>query len=77
MSYCLCVCCLFGLRSSVLVRLGRYKLSIIEHTENEDEDADDEYEKNNDSIALMVTAARLQMTDEDDDPSAMTATSGS
>ena len=33
--------------------------------------------KNNDSIALMVTAARLQMTDEDDDPSAMTATSGS
>ena len=31
----------------------------------------------NDSIALMVMAARLQMTDEDDDPSAMTATSGS
>ena len=49
-SYCLCVCCLFGLRSFVLVCLGRYKLSIIEHTENEDEDADDGYEKT--TIAL-------------------------
>ena len=33
--------------------------------------------KNNDSIALMVTAARLQMVDEGDDQSAMIATSGS
>ena len=76
-SYCLCVCCLFGLRSFVLVCLGRYKLSIIEHTENEDEDADDGYGKNNVSIALMVTAARLQMVDEGDDQAAMIATSGS
>ena len=61
----------------MLVRLGRYKLSIIEHTENEDEDADDGYEKNNDSIALMLAAARLQMVDEGDDQAAMIATSGS
>ena len=33
--------------------------------------------KNNNCIALMVTAARLQMVDEGDDQSAMIATSGS